>query len=104
MNQGLQILAVGCLLTGAVAASLAAQRLRLPALLLFLAIGMAAGALNPAAFHSGTAAADASDRIIYDSATGKIFYDSDGTGAAAAIQFAKVTAGLVLTQADFIVF
>jgi cell volume regulation protein A len=43
VNQGLQILAVGGLLAGAVAASLAAHRLRLPALLLFLAIGMAAG-------------------------------------------------------------
>jgi cell volume regulation protein A len=43
VDQGLQILAVGGLLAGAVAASLAAQRLRLPAMLLFLAIGMAAG-------------------------------------------------------------
>jgi cell volume regulation protein A len=41
--EGLQILAVGGLLAGAVAASLAAARLRFPSLLLFLAIGMAAG-------------------------------------------------------------
>jgi cell volume regulation protein A len=43
VDQGLQILAIGCLLVGALAASLAAQRLRLPVSLLFLAIGMAVG-------------------------------------------------------------
>jgi cell volume regulation protein A len=43
VDQGLQILAIGGLLAGAVASSLAAARLRLPSLLLFLAIGMAAG-------------------------------------------------------------
>jgi cell volume regulation protein A len=37
------ILAVGALLAAAVAASLVAERLRIPALLLFLAVGMAAG-------------------------------------------------------------
>ncbi len=61
----------------------------------------ASGPLAAAAYRAGTAAADASDRIIYDSATGKIFYDSDGTGAAAAILFATVTAGTALTVADF---
>lgn len=43
VTSGHLILAAGVLLAGSVAASLAAARLRLPALLLFLAVGMAAG-------------------------------------------------------------
>lgn len=34
----------------------------------------------------------------------KIFYDSDGTGAAAALLFATVSAGTALTHADFILY
>ena len=60
--------------------------------------------MNPSAFHKGTSAADASDRIVYDQAAGKIFYDADGTGAAAQILFATVTAGTPLTHADFIAY
>src|SRR5258706_4246614 len=43
MSGGLLIFAVGGLLAAAVGASLVAERLRMPALLLFLAVGMAAG-------------------------------------------------------------
>jgi serralysin len=59
--------------------------------------------LTAAEFVTGTAAQDASDRIIYNSATGALFYDSDGVGGAAAIQFAELTPGLVLTNQDFLV-
>jgi Ca2+-binding RTX toxin-like protein len=62
------------------------------------------GALNPGAFHTGAAAHDADDRIIYDSATGQLLYDADGIGATAARQFASLGAGLSLTASDFIVF
>jgi Ca2+-binding RTX toxin-like protein len=55
-------------------------------------------------FRSGAAAADAGDRIIHNRATGSILFDSDGVGGAAAVQFASVTAGLVLTNEDFFVF
>lgn len=61
------------------------------------------GALNAAAFRSGSAAADASDRIVYNPATGQMYYDSDGSGSAAAILFATVTSGLALTAADFVI-
>ncbi|MEO5973551.1 MAG: hypothetical protein ABIP91_09360, partial [Sphingomicrobium sp.] len=60
------------------------------------------GALAASAFRAGTAAADADDRIIYDSATGSIYYDADGNGAGAQILFAQVAAGLALTNADFL--
>ena len=43
MGHGLPVLAAGLLLAAAVAASLTASRLRLPALVLFLGIGMAVG-------------------------------------------------------------
>ncbi|HEX8258521.1 MAG TPA: calcium-binding protein, partial [Allosphingosinicella sp.] len=64
--------------------------------------GIAAdGALGEEAFHVGAEAADAGDRLIYNQTSGEIFYDADGTGAAAAILFARVEAGTVLTHLDF---
>ncbi|MCV3244136.1 calcium-binding protein, partial [Mesorhizobium sp. ZC-5] len=64
---------------------------------------LAAGVLAASAFHIGAAAADALDRIIYNAATGALSYDSDGTGAAAATQFATLSTGLAMTNADFFV-
>lgn len=66
----------------------------------FAAIGPL-GALDPDAFHVGAAAADASDRIVYDSTDGRLFYDADGNGAGAAVPFATITAHTALTAADF---
>ena len=64
---------------------------------------IAAGTLAANSFQQGTSAGDAADRILYDAATGRIFYDADGSGAAAAILFAAVGAGTPLTHADFLV-
>ncbi|MGD9978957.1 MAG: calcium-binding protein, partial [Hyphomonadaceae bacterium] len=69
---------------------------------IFTAIG--SGALDPDAFHIGSAAADAEDRIVYNSATGALYYDADGSGAGAAVLFATLSTGLALTQADFFGF
>jgi Ca2+-binding RTX toxin-like protein len=55
-------------------------------------------------FVIGSAALDAGDRIIYNNGTGAVLYDSDGTGATAAVQFAQLSAGLSLTNFDFFVF
>ena len=68
----------------------------------FTALG-GVGTLDASAFHLGTAAQDADDRIIYDSATGRLFFDADGAGGAAAVQFATLSAGLNLTVSDFMV-
>ena len=68
----------------------------------FAGIG-ALGTLRAAAFRNGTAAADSSDRVIYDSATGSLFYDADGNGAGAALLFATLTAGTTVVVADFVI-
>jgi phospholipase/lecithinase/hemolysin len=65
--------------------------------------GLSLGGLSQGAFASGSAATQADDRIIYDSTTGKLFFDPDGIGGAAQIQFATLNPGLGLTSADFFV-
>ena len=65
---------------------------------------LALGALDPNAFRIGTAAEDADDRIIYDQTTGAVYYDADGNGGGAAVQFATLPTGLAnLSAGDFIV-
>ena len=67
----------------------------------FTGLGLGTGTLSAAAFFIGTAAADASDRVIYDSANGKLYYDADGLGGTAQVQIAIMDVGLALTNADF---
>ncbi|HYD14462.1 MAG TPA: hypothetical protein VEC11_16570, partial [Allosphingosinicella sp.] len=69
---------------------------------IFAAIG-APGALDANAFVTGAAAADASDRIIYNSLTGQLFYDADGNGAGAAVLFAIASGAPTLGAGDFVV-
>jgi Ca2+-binding RTX toxin-like protein len=68
----------------------------------FTAVG-APGALNPNAFFAGAAAHDADDRIIYNSATGQLYYDADGNGAGAQVLFATLSGLPVLAAGDFTV-
>jgi len=46
------------------------------------------GNLSTDAFWSAATAHDASDRVIYNSATGALYYDADGNGSVAAVQIA----------------
>jgi Ca2+-binding RTX toxin-like protein len=65
--------------------------------------------LGASAFRAGsgvTTAADADDRILYDTATGALYYDADGTGTIKVpIQFAVLGTNThpTLTAADFII-
>ena len=59
------------------------------------------GTLAAGAFHTGSAAADADDRIIYNSATGALIYDSNGNVAGGATQFATLSTGLTPTNLNF---
>lgn len=65
--------------------------------------GLPGGRLSAGAFHVGTQAHDATDRVIYDSGSGALYFDPDGTGAQAAQQFAQLTGGLSLSSSDFYV-
>lgn len=64
-------------------------------------------ALTDAAFFAAanaTAAQDPSDRLIYNTTTGVLLYDRDGTGSAAAVQIALIgtTTHPTLVAADFL--
>jgi len=63
------------------------------------------GALAVGAFNTGASAMQADDRIIYNTSTGALLYDADGSGKGGAIQFATLS-GLTgtLTAADFVIF
>ena len=63
--------------------------------------GLAVGSLSAEAFRAGREAVDADDRILFDAATGQIFYDADGVGGAEALLFATVQAGGIVAPSDF---
>jgi Ca2+-binding RTX toxin-like protein len=59
--------------------------------------------LSAGAFFIGAAAHDRDDRIIYDSTTGALMYDADGSYSGQAKTFAVLDAGLALTHDDFVI-
>ena len=63
---------------------------------------LAAGTLAAEAFHIGSASHDATDRIIYNDATGALIYDFNGSAAHGAVRFATISPGLALTNHDFV--
>jgi serralysin len=64
---------------------------------------LVAGGLAATQFRAGPAALDANDYVIYNSTTGALSYDADGSGAGAAIQFATLTTKPVLASTDFLI-
>jgi Ca2+-binding RTX toxin-like protein len=71
---------------------------------IFKSFGRTTGTLSASAFNVGPAASDATDRIIYDPNSGSLYYDPDGTGAAAQAQFATLVGATgTLTNADFLI-
>jgi Ca2+-binding RTX toxin-like protein len=64
------------------------------------------GTLAAEAFYSAagaTSAHDSTDRIVYNTTTGGLYYDADGSGGAASVEFAVLDNHAALTNADFIV-
>jgi serralysin len=61
------------------------------------------GGITPSAFARNATgmARDTSDRIIYESDTGKLYYDRDGTGSATRVHFATLDKDLDLTHENF---
>ena len=64
------------------------------------------GGISADAFWSGAgvnAAHDATDRFIYNTSSGVLWYDRDGTGSTAAVQIATLTGQPALTHTDFLI-
>ena len=63
----------------------------------------ATGALPVGTFvaNAGGVAGDANDFLLYDTNTGKLFYDADGNGAGAKVEFVTLVGIPALTAADF---
>ena len=62
------------------------------------------GALSADEFYAAagaTSAHDATDRIVYDTSAGQLYYDADGSGGAAAIAIALLKGSPALVAADF---
>jgi Ca2+-binding RTX toxin-like protein len=65
-----------------------------------------AGDLQDEQFHAAAGATegqDEDDRIIYDTTTGNLYYDADGSGSTEAVRFAIVSGSPVLTHEDFMI-
>lgn len=52
--------------------------------------------------NTGTAAAEADDRLIFDAA-GALYYDADGTGSAAQVQFATLVGVASLSASNVVI-
>jgi Ca2+-binding RTX toxin-like protein len=54
-------------------------------------------------FSLGAAAVDASDRLIYDTTNGNLFFDIDGNGSAAQTLLATLSGAPTLSNADLFI-
>jgi len=66
--------------------------------------GVTAGTANfdQNEFVNGTTATEAHAQVLYNQATGQVFYDADGTGAGAAVLFAQLAPNTGLGFNDFV--
>jgi Ca2+-binding RTX toxin-like protein len=72
----------------------------------FVGLTTASGALSSGEFESGaglTAAATSAGRVVYNSTSGALYYDADGTGGNAAVQIATLTGAPVLNHNEFFI-
>ncbi len=62
------------------------------------------GVLGEEQFSLGISATTESNRFIYDTDTGNLFFDVDGTGDSQQVQIATLSSGLAMTNADIFIF
>ncbi|MCL6751812.1 calcium-binding protein [Nostoc sp. CCCryo 231-06] len=66
--------------------------------------GLSSGSLSANQFTIGTSATTNTQRFIYNSATGGLFFDQDGSKSGfTQVQFAQLSTGLSLTENNFVV-
>ncbi|MEH1943814.1 MAG: calcium-binding protein [Nostoc sp.] len=66
--------------------------------------GLSIGSLQTNQFTLGTSATTSNQRFIYNSATGGLFFDQDGSTAGfTEVKFAQLSAGLSLTNNNFVI-
>ncbi|MBE8999167.1 calcium-binding protein [Nostoc sp. LEGE 12447] len=65
--------------------------------------GLSLGTLLATQFTIGTSATTTEERFIYNSATGGLFFDQDGSAGSTQVQFAQLSAGLSLSNYNFVV-
>jgi serralysin len=65
------------------------------------AFGAIGTKFKPGEFHIGSAAHDATDKIIYNPETGNLRYDVDGTGGTKPVLIANIGVNVALTFDDF---
>ncbi|MDZ8108042.1 MAG: calcium-binding protein [Nostoc sp. DedQUE12a] len=66
--------------------------------------GLSAGVLKTSQLKIGTSATTNAQRFIYNSTTGGLFFDKDGSaGTFAQVQFGQLSTGLSLTNTNFVV-
>ena len=72
----------------------------------FAGTGLHNAVLTASMFRAGagfTTAADADDHLIFNTSTGKLYYDADGVGGQAAVQIATLTGVSSLTAHDIFI-
>lgn len=71
----------------------------------FTGLGVLSGVLDAGQLRiaaGATAAATATQHLIYNSTSGVLYYDADANGAGVSVQIATLNTGLALTNADFL--
>ncbi|MEH2168424.1 MAG: calcium-binding protein [Nostoc sp.] len=65
--------------------------------------GLSRGSLQTSQFTIGTSATTTNQRLIYDFSTGALFFDQDGSASGfTQVKFAQLSAGLSLTEKNFV--
>jgi cyclophilin family peptidyl-prolyl cis-trans isomerase len=68
---------------------------------IFSQLGFTGSPGSDAFFYAGSTAHDSTDRVLYDQTNGALYYDADGSGVLAAVQFAVLVGMPVIQYLDF---